>query len=444
MLTVGTSDRKTVQESQLERTSAPGSDPPNTPLYRKLKPGPGKKRDQVGANQRGRLQGAMIELAAGRGYENVTVRDLAQLAGVSTRSFYEHFSNADDCMAATYEAVANRVSRRVADAQTAAGELRPDGDLRARVEALMREFATRPKSARLLLIEPYAAGNALGVVAGRAECRLGRLLLSGTERPAVASRASRTVAAGIARVARSRLVVGRAAELPVLSPELTAWVRAMDSALSDSASSCSTARRPPPERAVGVPTLGRAGDEGARILTATARIAATKGFASLTIPTIRSEAGVSRRVFDARFRDIPECFAEAVESLARTAVGRTVREAFATSDGRPFARIAAGVCLELVRNPALARLLFIEVPGAGRAGLTTREELISEATAAMRRLSPDPFAAHLVPAEASIAAAWQILDAEAAGGKSLRLATLGPVATSVATALVGPTASLSG
>ncbi|HET7589657.1 MAG TPA: helix-turn-helix domain-containing protein, partial [Solirubrobacterales bacterium] len=64
--------------------------------YGKLSPGPGKPATEVAAHQRARIHSAMVELAADRGYKAVTVRDLARLAGVSSRAFYKHFNGKEE------------------------------------------------------------------------------------------------------------------------------------------------------------------------------------------------------------------------------------------------------------------------------------------------------------------------------------------------------------
>jgi len=58
-----------------------GAAGPRTRPLRKLKPGPGLTADVVSADQQRRLRLAMIDLAADRGYENVTVRALTKRAG---------------------------------------------------------------------------------------------------------------------------------------------------------------------------------------------------------------------------------------------------------------------------------------------------------------------------------------------------------------------------
>jgi AcrR family transcriptional regulator len=78
-------------------------------------------------------------------------------AGVSKKTFYEHFADKEDCFLAAYEASAEELFERVRDAQGA-----PEGDwlerTRAGIVAYLRWLAAEPALARVFLIEVGAAG----------------------------------------------------------------------------------------------------------------------------------------------------------------------------------------------------------------------------------------------------------------------------------------------
>src|ERR1700749_3679596 len=82
--------------------------------YKQLKPGPGKTPQQVQSSQRDRIHRAMIELAADRGFEHVTVRQLTRKAGVSSRAFYGQFSNREECLASSVETIGRALLLRAA------------------------------------------------------------------------------------------------------------------------------------------------------------------------------------------------------------------------------------------------------------------------------------------------------------------------------------------
>ena len=53
--------------------------------------------------QRGRVLAAAVEVLAELGYEGITVRQLAARAGVSRKTFYEHFEDREGCFVAALE-----------------------------------------------------------------------------------------------------------------------------------------------------------------------------------------------------------------------------------------------------------------------------------------------------------------------------------------------------
>ena len=53
---------------------------------------------------RSRLLEGMAQAVAARGYADATIADIVREAGVSRRTFYEHFGAKADCLVALYEA----------------------------------------------------------------------------------------------------------------------------------------------------------------------------------------------------------------------------------------------------------------------------------------------------------------------------------------------------
>lgn len=60
-------------------------------------------RDVVEASQRTRIKQAMAESVASKGYAATTVTDLTSLAGVSRTTFYEQFTDKEDCYLVCFE-----------------------------------------------------------------------------------------------------------------------------------------------------------------------------------------------------------------------------------------------------------------------------------------------------------------------------------------------------
>jgi len=60
-------------------------------------------REELRASQRGRLICAIADCVAEQGYPETTVADVIARAGVSRRTFYEHFKDKEDCFLAAYD-----------------------------------------------------------------------------------------------------------------------------------------------------------------------------------------------------------------------------------------------------------------------------------------------------------------------------------------------------
>ena len=70
----------------------------------------GLTRSYVLSNQRDRIVGSVIEVVSETGYAGLTVRGVVERAGVSRRTFYEHFSNKQDVFLAVYDVVVERLA----------------------------------------------------------------------------------------------------------------------------------------------------------------------------------------------------------------------------------------------------------------------------------------------------------------------------------------------
>jgi AcrR family transcriptional regulator len=116
----------------------------------------GLDRDVVEASQRTRLLEAVGRAVAERGYAAATIDDVVRGAGVSKKTFYEHFTDKQDCFLAAYEAASEELLARVREAH--AGQDDWLERTRAGVRAYLRWLAAEPALARVFLIEVAAAG----------------------------------------------------------------------------------------------------------------------------------------------------------------------------------------------------------------------------------------------------------------------------------------------
>ena len=80
----------------------------------------GLDRSLVAASQRTRLLEAVGRAVADKGYAAATIDDIVRDAGVSKKTFYEHFSDKLDCFLAAYEAASDELLEHVRAAQEGA------------------------------------------------------------------------------------------------------------------------------------------------------------------------------------------------------------------------------------------------------------------------------------------------------------------------------------
>jgi AcrR family transcriptional regulator len=105
-----------------------------------------------------------------------------------------------------------------------------------------------------------------------------------------------------------------------------------------------------------------------RLLEATIRIVASKGFAATTVADLTKEAGISRTTFYELFEDKEACFLGAYD-VAVDGLVRRIVTAYESEQLWP-ARARAGLTMllaALAAEPAMARLALVGVGGVGPA-----------------------------------------------------------------------------
>jgi len=396
-------------------------------LYPRLRSGPhGRERDheQVLSDQRARLCGAMVEAVAQRGYPAVSVLQTAALAGVSTRSFYEHFSGKEECFLATFDAVVSDGMRRLADAheEQAGWEAR----LRALFERAIAEVAQRQKESRLVVVEAFAAGPAGRMRVEGARAIVRQMVASNLEGAFGSSAppplAVKGIAHGVWHLVCSRLLGGGLEELPGLTDELYAWMltyRSPAGALGG-APEIATAR------AVAPPCEPPAGDERRRLLRAALEIAGRRGCAGLTDRALLDLARVDADAFAALYKDVEECLLDALELLAAEGLAPMLSAARAAPPNWPaVTRGAIAALLDwLARDPVLARVAFVEAFCAEPAVLAHAARLLGRFAGVMSRSMPARRRLSTPIAEAIVGAVWGTLHDYVAAGMTDRLPEL--------------------
>jgi AcrR family transcriptional regulator/DNA-binding MarR family transcriptional regulator len=129
-----------------------------TPPTVLLRSGPnGLSRHQVDDIQRARMLGAAAEAVRELGYARATVGEVVTRARVSRKTFYDLFSDREDCVLALFEQTFAEAGLLAREAYAQASSWR-DG-VRLALARLLRLMDERPALARLCLIEAYGAGE---------------------------------------------------------------------------------------------------------------------------------------------------------------------------------------------------------------------------------------------------------------------------------------------
>jgi AcrR family transcriptional regulator len=372
----------------------------------------------------------MIELVGEGGYEAVALRQLTELAGVSTRTFYEHFEGKEDCFLRTYELVVQRIGERVVSAQ--AGE--PDWSRRVELafQGFAAELINKPRAARLALLEIFdarpTAREAMARTEGDFEKVLAESFASSPPQPEVSPLLAKAIVNGVAFVARTRMVdAGPTAT--AIAGKLSQWVlslREMPASVSPSTVSAPTRK---------IRSLPRA-EPGEReaLLAATAKLAATNGYWNLTMPRILAAAGLRKNNFTAHFTGLEDCFLAVLEQRTVGLVHWAMDD---LGDVVPWSkrvqRTVENLCAGIAADPITAKLVFTEAHSAGRAAVARHDRLLASLVGELVRDAPVWGDDRLSPihAEASLAAIWGIVRSYVDSGRTGQLPEVAPTLASL-------------
>jgi AcrR family transcriptional regulator len=182
----------------------------------------GLPRAFVVSNQRERILDAVMICVGERGYAAMRIEDVIAVAGVSRRTFYDHFGNKEEAFLAAYDLVVLQLTAAVS-AAFAAGDGWSSRVARG-LGVFLQLIANEPALAHVCIVEVLAAGpRALERRAASLQ-RFRGFISPGDEEvarpPAAAALAAETVIGGVYEVIYSRVVEQRTHELPSLMPEL--------------------------------------------------------------------------------------------------------------------------------------------------------------------------------------------------------------------------------
>ena len=356
--------------------------------------------EEVRRDQRERLQSALVELTAERGFPAVRILDLTKLARVSRPTFYSLYKDKEDLFLAAFDEIAGRANQVVRDAYKGDGS--PVERLRAAMLAFAELAAAEPDAVSLLVLGGFGAGPQAfarrnqtleslehGVATVRAA--VGGAGRSGASRarkgPVQNDLTVRMILGGIREVTAARLRQHRAEELLSLMTDLAAWAATyplqLPAGLQPPRPARATRRgaedngqepsRRPSERArqaEGRLPSGRHDlprhfiikNQRERIVDATAEIVAEKGLAALTIPDIAKRANVSHQTFYEMYPTKQDAFLGAQKVGLHQALGIAVEAYEAYTDDWPRG-VAAGLRAllgYLASEPAHAHLTVVD------------------------------------------------------------------------------------
>lgn len=442
---------------------APASAPKRAPapaLYERLpcgRRGPeGLSRDDVLADQRRRLRGAMVAAVARHGYAATTVSEVVALAGVSKKTLYRHYASKEECFLATHDALVAEGMQRIVAAYGGGPDRGREwtAALCRAFEAFVAEIATQPREAWLALVEVLAAGPGGLERIEEGETRFAwmieRSLALAPDRVELSPPMVRGVVHGLWYVARTRLIERRPEAMAGAGEELLRW---MLSYRCPAASELGEPRaQSAPERGARRPGAGVLegagprveGDERTRLLCAAGRIAAAGGFQTLTGAQISELAGVPEKRFRELFDGPEACFLAYLGLGSAQALARALRE---TRDAPDW---PAGACRGLrsllchvAADPVFAQAGFVEIFAAGPAGARRRASLMHSFAEVLTRRAPCSLRPSPVVAEAITGAVWGIVHHEVVRGRARALPALSDYAAYLALApLIGGEAAV--
>jgi AcrR family transcriptional regulator len=186
----------------------------------------GLPRKLIEENQRARLISGMIEAVAERGYGKTTIAHVTAAAKISRRTYYENFSNKEDCFEAAYEVSFDYLKETTLAA--AGAERSWPERVRAKLAALLESLASHPDLATLFLIAPASVGDSIAARHHLAMRELVAALTAGPPAPPDSDEPSDTqaeaLAGGLSRLIVRKVSAGEAEKLPELLPDLVELV----------------------------------------------------------------------------------------------------------------------------------------------------------------------------------------------------------------------------
>jgi AcrR family transcriptional regulator len=190
-------------------------------------------REAVLASQRGRLLDAMAQAVAEHGYGTTTVAHVVAIAGVSRKTFYEHFGDKEDCFLALYDTGIAYVLGRLGEAlRDEAPGTRPQVRIAAGLGTFLTVLAEEPAFSSAIILAARGAGAralarrraALETFAQRFIVINDQAAADDSSTPPMSHDVALALVGAILELVAIRIEDGQIAQLPDLCPLLTDFV----------------------------------------------------------------------------------------------------------------------------------------------------------------------------------------------------------------------------
>lgn len=132
-------------------------------------------------SHRSRLLTAMAQALTAQGYAAVTIADVVRLAGVSRRTFYEHFDGKQACFEALYRAASGTALRTLRDAIDTSQPWQ--NQLERALGAYLAHLAAGPELLRSLFVDIHHLGDAGAALRRETMTRLADFMCETINRP---------------------------------------------------------------------------------------------------------------------------------------------------------------------------------------------------------------------------------------------------------------------
>ncbi len=349
------------------------------------------QKDRKGT-QRERLIAGAVEVANREGYASASVAEITTAAGVSRPTFYEYFSDREDCL---LNAIDETHRRLLHDVRAAVRAEPPERAMLGAVEALIGFASSDRAAARFVSSESMAGGSRALDARDRGIVEIAGIVNAALEQsaPEIATPdfSTRILLGGIYRLLAARLRRGEPG-LAALHDDLLSWIGSYERCRSEHRwFKLEPVRIPGPTPPIadfplrlpmalppGRPRVSEAEvarNHRERILYSTALLAESKGYIATTIADITKLAGLNPRAFYASFAGKRDAFMT-VHELGTQHVMAVTAGAFFAGQSWPERSWDAGRAFTVLMesNPTIAHVGFVEAYAVGPAAIQRVED----------------------------------------------------------------------